>query len=91
MFAVLVQSENPEQQFDRLITKATTNAGKAYGLLGLSISQLDGAVERARSLPADFKVRVMLFCISGEWGREEFGEQLKNGNLIRAISYPSKR
>jgi hypothetical protein len=91
MFAVLAQSDNREQQFERLITKATTDAGKAYGFLGLYMSQPDRTVERARSLPVNFKVRYMLFCINGEWGREEFAEQLKNGNLLGAVSYRSKK
>jgi len=91
MFAVVARAQNHEQQFDRLITEATTNAGKAYGILGLYMSQPDAAEGRARSLPADFKVQYVLFCISGEWGREEFVEQLKNGNLLHAVSYHGRK
>lgn len=91
MFAVLAKAENREQQFDRLTTDATTSAGKAYGILGLYMSRPDASVDRARSLPVDFKVPYMLFCISGEWGREEFIEQLKNGNLLREVTYPVRK
>lgn len=91
MFVALVQSENREQQFERLITSATTNAGEAYGILGLYVSRPDSAVERAKSLPTDFEVPYMLFCITGKWGREEFVQQLENGNLLRAVSYPVRK
>ena len=88
MFAVLAQSPNREEQFDRLVTNAVTSAGKAYGILGLYMVRPETGIERAKSLPTSFRVPYMLFCISGEWGREEFIEQLRNGNLERAVSYP---
>ena len=89
MFAVLTQSNDQEEQFQRLATAAATNAGKAYGIVGLYRIQPDKALERARALPADFKIPYTLFCISGEWDRDDFVQQLREGNVLRALSYSS--
>jgi len=91
IFVALAQSDDRGQQFERLITKATTSAGEAYGILGLYVSRPDRAVERARSLPTDFKLPYVLFCISGEMGRDDFVDQLQSGNLLTALSYSARK
>jgi hypothetical protein len=85
MFAVLTQAEDQEQHFQRLASAAATNAGKAYGVVGLYRIQPDKALKRASALPANFKIPYTLFCISGEWDRDEFVQQLKEGDLLRAM------
>lgn len=89
MFVVLTQSKDQEEQFQRLATAAATNAGKAYGIMGLYRIRPDKALERASALPSNFKIPYTLFCISGEWDRDDFVQQLREGNVLRALSYPS--